>query len=177
MKAILLAGLATVTVLFMATLMFRLWRVELRVRALTWVFAVGLVLLSAASIVAPRDLGFLPPSLTIGSPWIDLLSALFFYAAAFFGGVLQLYNLADRGFSLRILIDLLEKDNERGSANELFSGYSHGQGMYWMYSKRVAGLVANGLATVNGDMLVLTNSGEKIARIYWRLRRFLNLDQ
>lgn len=158
----------------MMTALFRLRAIERRAYALLWVFLAGLGLLVLLSLVTPVDLGFLPAALLAQPGWFDLLSAIFFYGAACFGGILQLYNLADRGFSLRILIDLLERASERGSADVLFAGYSRGKGIGWMYEKRIDGMLSNGLVMREAQALVLTRSGERIAAVYAGLRRFLN---
>jgi hypothetical protein len=173
-KAIILAAGATLATLVMMTVLFRLKAIERRAYALLWVFLAGLALLVVLGLATPVDLGFLPATLLAKPAWFDLLSAIFFYGAGCFGGVLQLYNLADRGFSLRILIDLLESAGERGSATALFAGYGQGKGLGWMYEKRIDGMLSNDLVMREAQALVLTPSGRRIAVVYASLRRFLN---
>lgn len=173
MKAILLAAAATLLTLVFTTLVFRAARIERRVLALLLVYVVVLGVLIAVSLGTPEDLWFLPGEFLAEPRWFDLLASIFFYSAAFFGGVLQLYNLADRGLSLRILIDVLERGERTPAASDLFEGYSGGRGMGWMYAKRIEGLIKSQLVVIDGDMLVLTQRGENTAKIYAGLRRLL----
>lgn len=176
MKAIILATAATLSTIVLMTVMFRLRSVDRRAFALLCIFFAVLVVMVAVSVATPGNLMFLPEGLLAGPWWFDLSMATFFYGAAFFGGVLQLYNLADRGFSLRILIDLLERSDRPSSVEALFNGYSQGKGMRWMYSKRITDILRNELVTAQGDMLVLVARGTKIARVYTWLRHFLNVE-
>ncbi len=174
MKAVILAAVMTLASMLLATAMFRLKPIEHRALALLYIYAGVLVVLVAANLVTPDDLSFLPRDMLAEPRWFDLASGVFFYSAAFFGGVMQLYNLADRGFSLRILIDLLESPGQCAAAEALYSGYSRGKGLGWMYGKRIAGMVDNDLVVSHGGTLALTARGLKAANLYARLRRFLN---
>lgn len=174
MKAILLATLGTLAELAAITLLLRLRDLRRRALALTAVWAAGLVPLLAASAATPADLGFLP-AWAAGTPLFDHLAAAFFYSAAFFGGVLQLYNLADRGFSLRILVDLLERPDARATVDDVHAGYSAGRGMRWMYEKRIEGLLENGLATAGAAFVRLTPAGARMAGVYRALRRLYHV--
>ena len=137
MKAIGLATAMTIVLLLLATLTFRLFQSEQRVRQLAVLYAICAVLLVCLWLVTPDELGVLPPSLVVVPGWLDLLLTVFFFSAAFFGGVLQLYNLADRGFSLRILIDALEHPSGTVDIDRLIGEYGGGRGIRWMYDKRV----------------------------------------
>lgn len=150
--------------------MLRLWRIERRAYALLRVFTICDGLIIATHLATPSDLMFLPSVLLAEPQWFDLASAQFFFTAAFAGGVLQMYNLADRGFSLRILIDLREWPDQRGTVETLFHGYSAGRGMGWMYQKRINDMSENGLITVNGRDVKLTERGSRTAQLFWRLR-------
>src|SRR4051794_8393913 len=99
MKAIVLSGAMTIALLAIATLVLRLWPSNHRARQLTLIYLACFAILALIWQEAPADLGFLAPPLLTEPRWLDLTAALFFFSAAFFGGVLQLYNLADRGFS------------------------------------------------------------------------------
>lgn len=107
--------------------------------------------------------------------WIDFAFSFFLYIAGFFGGVLQLYNLADRGFSLRILIDIYEHPFGKMSVDDIMTGYSGGQGIDWMYSKRIRGMVSLGLVEIQDGLIVNTDKGKKISRIFYRLRSLFSL--
>src|SRR6059058_2662331 len=103
MKAIIIATLMSLAVAGMVTITLRRVtqgrRAGVMVRVFLWFAPVLVVVWS----ITPDDLGFLPQTLKAEPPWFDLASCLFFYTGAFFGGLLQLYNLAERGLSLRML--------------------------------------------------------------------------
>src|SRR5205085_2060618 len=101
-------------------------------------------------LATPANLGFLPVWMGDGSPPLELGFGMFVYVSGFFGGVLQLYNLADRGFSLRILIDIAESSTGEMNVAQVCEAYSHGQGLAWMYQKRLDGLVEHRLIQVSG---------------------------
>jgi predicted transcriptional regulator len=135
----------------------------------------GLLLLALVWSVVPLDCGFLPTATVIEPPWFGLLLCVFFFSAAFFGGILQLYNLTDRGFSLRILIDCLETPGGALGVDRLLKGYSGGRGMQWMYDKRIAGMLESGLVVAADDKIVLTAAGRRLAERFARLRQFLKM--
>src|SRR5262245_27950289 len=108
--------------------------------------------------------------------WLDFSLMLFFLTAAFFGGVLQLYNLADRGFSLRILIDIEETDSHPIDADWLIANYGGGKGLIWMYGKRIEGLLATKLVDRKVEVIELTSKGERAADVFLAVRRFLRLE-
>src|SRR6266852_6149470 len=134
-------------------------------------FLVVLPLLIAADVLSPADLGFLPSTLVMPSVLLDLAFATFLYGAGFFGGLLQLYNLADRGLSLRILIDVLEAPAGIMTTESEVMTYGAGRGLVWMYDKRVEGMIAAGLVDLEGERLILMPRGLRIARLFARLQR------
>jgi len=176
MKAILLALAAGVALLAIGT-----WQLRRQpgggAATLLRVFLVLLPLLAIVYLVTPANLGILPPSLQIPIPAVDFLFCLFLYIAGFFGGVLQLYNLADRGFSLRILIDILHAPSRTMTLDEVMTGYSGGRGIAWMYGKRIEGMTATGLTQADGSKLVLTARGRFVAQLFSRLRSFARVDE
>src|SRR5215470_10690926 len=176
MKAICLATAMTIVLLLSVTIAFRFAPRKRRVRQSAILYLACTVALAGAWLATPADLGFLPPWLLADPPGFDLLLALFFFAAAFFGGVLQLYNLADRGFSLRILIDALEQPSRTVTAEQLVAGYGGGQGVEWMYDKRVHGLLEEDLVRRTDGSFVLTARGAAAADMFIHVRRFLRLD-
>jgi hypothetical protein len=124
-------------------------------------------LIGAASLwfVTSADLGFLAHSLRIEPPWLDLSLMLFFFSAAFFGGILQLYNLADRGLSLRILIDFAEADSRIIDIDWLVANYGGGKGLAWMYGKRITGMLETNLVERKAEMIELTSKGVRAAAV------------
>jgi hypothetical protein len=100
---------------------------------------------------------------------------LFLYTAGFFGGVLQLYNLADRGFSLRILIDILHAPSGAMRLDDVMSGYGGGRGIAWMYRKRIDGMIATGLVVADASRLLLTARGRRAAHLLSLLQDFAHV--
>jgi hypothetical protein len=141
-------------------------------RALLGLYLAFLPVLTFAYFLAPADLGFLSPQLVAPGLAIEFGFAVFLYSAGFFGGLLQLYNLADRGLSLRILIDILESPRGGMTFDEIAAGYGGGRGIVWMYEKRLEGMAYSGLADLIGDRLVLTARGSKAARVFSLLQAF-----
>lgn len=175
MKAICLAGAMTLVLFVAASLLLRYRQSAQRARQLTLAYALCLVILAALWRATPDDLGFLSAGLLTEPRWLDLAAAVFFFSAAFFGGVLQLYNLADRGFSLRILIDAMESPHA-GEVDRMMANYSRGQGISWMYRKRMDGLLAGGFVTRSNGSVLLTAKGARAAALFEALQRFLRVD-
>ena len=174
MKSLLLAGAASAISVLAITMIFRLLRVTRRAVAIVTVFAITLPAFALVHMLTPRNLGFLPGWLTEPSRAADLVFGLVLYTAVFLGGVLQLYNLADRGFSLRILIDL----DELGpmSVPAVAKAYGAGQGIAWMFRKRLDGLLRQGLVHSREGLIQLSDTGDFPARVFDRFRRFLRLN-
>src|SRR5262245_16914183 len=176
MKAICLASAMTIVLLLAVTVAFRFDPRPHRARQVTILYLACTVALVALWLATPDDLGFLHRSLLAAPRWFDLALALFFFGVAFFGGVLQLYNLSDRGFSLRILIDALEDASGSIDTDALMTGYGGGQGLRWMYDKRMHGLLEEKLVRRVDASIALTPNGTWVADQFIRIRRFLKLD-
>jgi hypothetical protein len=175
MKGLVLATGTAAVYLGLITLVFRCWRVRARAAVMTRLFLLTLPGFLALHLLTPADLGFLPAGLTEPRPWVDLGFGLLLWAAAFFGGILQLYNLADRGFSLRILIDVQSGEGGAMSVDEVLAAYSDGRGIGWMYQKRLDDLVRQRLARVEGGWISNRRKGRRLARVFGGLRQFLRL--
>src|SRR4051812_20331150 len=132
MKAILLALAAGALVLGIGTWRLRRVSGEAGARALTAAFVAILPALVAGHLLSPPDLGILSSAVQIPISSVDLGFAVFLYTAGFFGGILQIYNLAERGFSLRILIDILNARSRAMTLDEVIQNYSDGKGIAWM---------------------------------------------
>jgi len=176
MKAIILATATTIVLLVVVTIAFRFHQTAQRARQMTLIY-LGCIILSALTWFATSvDLGFLPGSLLIQPNWLDFSLMLFFFTAAFFGGALQLYNLADRGFSLHILIDVEGTDSHAVDADWLVANYGGGKGLTWMYGKRIEGLLETKLVDRKAETIELTSKGERTADLLLAVRRFLRLE-
>jgi hypothetical protein len=175
MKAIILATAMTIVLLAVVTIALRFHQTAQRVKQMTLIYFGCVILLVLAWFTTSVDLGFFSPSLLIEPEWLDFSLMLFFFTAAFFGGALQLYNLADRGFSLRILIDV-EQTAHAIDAEWLVANYGGGKGLTWMYGKRIEGLLETKLVDRKAETLELTSKGERAADVFLAVRRFLHLE-
>jgi hypothetical protein len=172
MKAILIAGMAELLLFACVSASLRSGITQRRARSMLIAFLTLLPVLLVAYFLTPPDLGFLPAELVMPIAWVDLAFAVFLYSVGFFGGILQLYNLADRGFSLRILIDILEAPSQAMRLDDVMQGYSAGRGIAWMYARRLEDLQSAGLAKVEGESLVLTPKGQRVAKVFTWLQQF-----
>lgn len=156
------------------TIGFRTVRVRRRAAFMVALWLVTVPVFVGVHRLTPADLGVLPTSLTEPWPLADLLLGLFAYAAVFFGGILQLYNLADRGLSLRVLVDLAAAGPM--TVDQLVTAYSAGQGLRWMYAKRLEGLIDHDLVRRDGGRVRLTASGLRTAAVFAFLQRALRIE-
>jgi hypothetical protein len=170
MKAILLALLGTVVYLGLVTLVLRVASTQRRAAALLYLFLGTLPVVLAIHVLTPPSFGILPPDFMEASPWIDRAFGLYLYTAAFFGGSLQLYNLAERGFSLRVLIDVLESPTGAMTKEQALRRYGGGRGIGWMYQKRLDGLREQRLIDPQAARLKMTPRGERTAGVFRSLR-------
>ncbi|MGE3273097.1 MAG: hypothetical protein AB7P40_30480 [Chloroflexota bacterium] len=177
MKAIILAGMAGVGYLGVMTLTLRLLPVKERALRLLQIWLVSVPLLGLAYWLTPPDLGFLPAELQDDPPWFGLVFCLGLWVAGFFGGLLQLYNLTERGLSLRLLIDVTEAGEAGLPVEEAMTGYSDGRGIAWMFGKRLDWLVAAGLVRVDGGRVTIAPSARRTARRITWLRGVLRLGE
>ena len=175
MKAIIVATLAELLLLVGVSWCLRSGITDQRARLMLIAFLSVLPLLLAIHLLTPPDLGFLSAELVMPIAWVDIVFSVFLYSVGFFGGILQLYNLADRGFSLRILIDVLEAPLGAMSFDDVMQAYSAGRGIGWMYAKRLNDMQSGGLAGVEGDCLVLTPKGRRVARFFTWLQEFARI--
>jgi hypothetical protein len=176
MKAICLASAMTVVLLLLVTFCFRLYPTAHRARQMLFAYFFCLAVLAAFWFATPDDLGFLDRSLLAEPVRLDFVAALFFFSAAFFGGALQLYNLCDRGFSLRILVDMLEAPTDAVDVDYLTANYSSGRGLGWMYRKRIDDIVAARFIDQANKQIVLTAKGEMFADLFINADRVLGLE-
>jgi hypothetical protein len=175
MKALLLATTICIFYVALVTIAFRFSRANVRTaRFLTRLFLLTVPLAIAACYLTPGDLGFLPASL-VENPTSDIAFTLFIYGSVVFGGVMQVYALADRGFSLRISIDI-EMSGGCMTVQQVIKSYSLGKGTLWMYQKRIDGLANLGLIEMSNDQISVTPSGQRLALRLLSLRNFLRVE-
>ncbi|MBI2339346.1 MAG: hypothetical protein HYU99_03115 [Deltaproteobacteria bacterium] len=172
MRPIVAALAAEIVCFAVITIRLRLFPTGKRARMMTFSHLALLPLVPALYYLISPDLCVLPFSMIPMDHWIAVAFSIFLYSAGFFGGILQLYNLADRGFSLRILIDLYENPSGRMSLDEIMTGYSQGRGIDWMYKKRIQGMVSQGLLLLGDGSVSNTEKGKRAAVLFSRLRRW-----
>src|SRR5262249_19180821 len=134
------------------------------------------IILIVLWLASPGDLGILPRSMVVTPAWLDLLLTVFFFTAAFFGGVLEVFNFAGRGFSLRMVIAAVGRADGRADVDRVLASYGAGQGVRWMYGKRLHNLLKQNLVHRAGRSIVLTVAGERAADLFIGIRDFLRLD-
>jgi hypothetical protein len=176
MKSVCLASAMTAVLLVLVTFWFRLYPSAHRARQMLFVYLFCLALLVVIWFATPDDLGFVGRSLLAKPAWLDFAATLFFFSAGFFGGALQLYNLCDRGFSLRILIDILEAPIGAVDVDYLAANYSSGRGLVWMYRKRIDDIIAARFIDQADKRIVLTAKGQTFANLFINVRRILGLE-
>jgi hypothetical protein len=172
MKEIIVAALSGALLCVLATIIFQAWPIERRARTLLQVYLICLCVLVTIYLVTPDDLWVLSRDMIVPSRVAGLLFCSFVYSAGFFGGVLQIYNLADRGLSLRMLIDISLNEAGKMTPLEMTRTYAGGKGLDWMYDKRLDGMVATGLARRAGDSIQITPKGAGLARLFSRLKAY-----
>ncbi len=172
MKEIVIATAAGALLCLFATFLFRLLMVERRARMLLSVYLICLCVLVVIYLLTPDDLGVLPATMVSPSRAAGLLFCAFLYSAGFFGGVLQVYNLADRGLSLRMLADIALVAGGCMTPADMIEHYAAGKGLGWMYDKRLDGMLATGLIEHVGADIHLTPKGERLAMRFAALKAF-----
>lgn len=177
MKGLLLAAAATALAVVLATVVFRALTTTRRVPVLLGVWLTTLAAYLIAFALTPADLGVLPPALVERRPLLEALFGLAVHAALFFGGLLQVYNLAERGFSLRILIDVAEAPARALTAPDVRDRYGAGRGLAWMLDKRLRDLIEHDYVRLDGGRYCATPRGVRTARVFGGLRRFVRLDR
>jgi hypothetical protein len=176
MKAVVLVVAMSFVYLLSISVAFHFARTNIRNAAfLTRLFFLSIPFAVTAYWATPADLWFLPASLAEPA-WIEFLFFLFVYGSTFFGGILQVYALADRGFSLRISVDI-DKAGGCMSIPEVIGAYSEGKGTDWMYQKRLDNLTELRLIETHGDRILVTAAGKRIAAPMAGLRAFLRVDE
>ena len=60
------------------------------------------------------------------------------------------------------------------SADEIMTSYGGGQGIIWMYDKRIRDMLSSGLVRETDGNLLLTRRGFLLARVYSALRAVAN---
>jgi len=100
-----------------------------------------------------------------GRAWWDAaIWQTFAVYGCLFQGYLQFFFLAERGFSLRIVMEIARAGEQGLSRDELLGQYSEGKGLGWMLDKRLAHLEAARFVRVDGGWYVNIARGALAAR-------------
>lgn len=173
MKALLLVAVMCLVYLVCVTVVFRRGVHLRRATSMVRLWLASVPLFAGIFVATPPDLGFLPATLAALPTGAGLVFGIVVYCAAFLGGILQLYNLAERGFSLRILIDIHETPTGAMTLDDILHNYSRCRGMSWMYQKRLDGLLEQRMIAVVDGRVRNTARGQRTALVAARLRSFM----
>jgi len=109
----------------------------------------------------------LPYSLQIGAVFLYLAGCV---------GLMNVQSVLSRGYTLRILVDLLERGG-RANVDSLKSGYGGGLGIGGLIAKRLHSLASLGLLHFQDNQVgPLTPLGKLLAEMTVRLRKLLRLE-
>jgi|SRR6266446_2035463 len=176
MMPVILAAIMCAVYTVLVTFVFRFRRGNyLRARFMVQLFFLTVPISIVLYYMVPGDVARTRPHWGVTNDLLDIGFFLFAYSSAFFGGILQLYNLTDRGLSLRMLIDVDLSAPDGLTADEVVKSYAAGKGICWMYQKRIDDLVRLKLIEVDGDQVELTAAGKRVAARFDSLRRFLRV--
>jgi hypothetical protein len=173
----LLAGLMALAFTAVMTVAFRAFPIRQRAVFLVRLWLASVPVLLAVYLLTPPSLGVLPEALQDDPAWFGPIFCLGLWFAGFFGGILQLYQLTERGMSLRMLIDVAEAGPAGLDVPEIMTGYSQGQGIAWMYQKRLDGLTEQRVVRLEDGVIVNGPRGRRLAGLFGRLRRLLRLGE
>ncbi len=169
MGGALLSVLWMLAVMAVSILLFHLRPVQRRFRTLCTVFAVGAVGFTVSYLqMSPAVFG-LPPNRT--EPWTEFLNGFYLYSFWFFGVFVQLYSLADRGFSLTMLTDLLSEGSVIRTRQEIKAGYASGKGTAYVKHKRMAQIIHGGFIRREQDGYRDTRLGRRVGRFLLTLQQ------
>ena len=75
-----------------------------------------------------------------------------------------------------MLIDILEEPSGAITLDKMMKCYSRGQGIIWMYDKRLSDMISNGLVKFSDGSIILTGRGTRLAHIYSALRTIAHIE-
>lgn len=170
MIGFLLAAVVSIATFVAMTVAFRTCPTSPRVTLALRIYLGAMAIFTGLYVLMALKLKDIFELFRLGPAWLDLLCGLFALSASLFGGWLQLYNLANRGYSLRMLIDLLDAPQSSMTAEEMVDRYAEGRGLRWMYDTRLDGLLQTSLVLQKEGLIVLTSRGRFVGRIFRWLR-------
>lgn len=174
MSPIIIALIGGVLYLVQITILFNIFHINEKAKCMVKLWLANLAILILI-FWAVYQYNIIPGLYLMDGFKINLFLTIFYYTAGFFGGILQLYNLADRGFSLRILIDIQESGQQGLTLDEIMKRYSQGKGIAWMYQKRLNDMLTNGLITSYNHIIKNTLKGTRLSMLFIKLRQIVSL--
>jgi hypothetical protein len=172
LKGLVLAGIGFAVFLVAQVLVLR-WRQPQKrffamVRLIHWVGALVVCLYAATS----RDLGFLPEQGT-GAGWVlDLMNGLLVLGFLFVGYAM-FYFLVDRGFSVRILIEIETSPERRLRQSQIAERYP----METVLNRRLTEMVEIGRVSLREGRYVNTVKGACSAAGFALVKKFMQLGE
>ena len=126
--------------------------------------------------LTPADLGFLPRAWTASLPAVDLLYGLVVYFLNAHSYI-DFFFAFNGGFSMSLMLELLQAGEKGLSTEEIISGYRLPDGGDKIYGWRLPRLEETGYITIDPQTNVcrLTAKGRVVAALTRILKRFLNL--
>lgn len=89
-------------------------------------------------------------------------------------GYLEFSSLMDRGFSLRLIIEIYLK-NKPLTVEELTSVYSDGKGLNWMISKRLNSMTKLNVISVDNNLISIKALGILIGKCSLRFKKIVKM--
>ena len=169
LKGILLALAAFAMFLPLHVLVFHVGRPRARFRTMVALHAILTVSLLAAYVSTPADLGVLPPTRATGGAVIGSVNAVLVHWLLFMG-YSMFYFLVDRGFSLRILIEIRQAPDGALSQAEVATVYPPES----VVRRRLDEMVEIGRLTRDGDRYRLSARGRLDARIFGFVKKLFH---
>lgn len=172
LKGLVLAGIGFVVFLVAKAVLFRRRVPEKRFMAMVRLVRWTGVLLVCAYVITPRDLGFLPEGMTQAGWGVDLMNGLLVLTFLFIG-YSMFYFLVDRGFSVRILIEIENSPERRLRQEQIAERYP----MEMVLRRRLNEMVDIGSVRLYQGRYVNTPKGNRSAAGFAFVKRFLQLGE
>lgn len=170
LKGIILGLISFVVFLVVHVAVFRLRAPARRFDAMVRVHWLLVPVLAAAYLLTPEDLGVLPAG-TIGAGWVlDLVNGVIVYGFLFVG-YSMFYFLVDRGFSVRLLIEIERAPGAALTQEQVEAVYAPEQ----IVGRRLGDLLDMKSVTKVGERFRIAPPGSRQARLFSFMKSFFNL--
>lgn len=172
LKGLVLAGIGFVVFLIAQAMLLR-WRTpDKRFMAMVGLFRWTGAALVLVYFFTPPDLGVLPSEFTRAGWGVDLLNGLLVLSFLFVG-YSMFYFLVDRGFSVRILIEIDKGQGQRLRQEEIAERYP----MEQVLRRRLTEMLEIGRVRLHEGRYVNTVRGTRAAAGFSWVKRFMQLGE